>query len=120
MEGNIGRLFLGRDWESSLTGLELVQETTNKVVLVKEKLKVARDRQKSYVNYGRKPLEFKGRDCVLLKVPPWKCVVRFGKKACVDIVWKLLVLQGDHLRVSMACLVEGEYRDDKKDVRKSG
>ncbi|GJY13717.1 hypothetical protein Tco_0383026 [Tanacetum coccineum] len=48
-----GRLFLGRDWESSLTGLELVQETTNKVVLVKEKLKVARDHQKSYVNYGR-------------------------------------------------------------------
>ncbi|GJU04774.1 hypothetical protein Tco_1121204 [Tanacetum coccineum] len=83
-----------RDWESSLTGLELVQETTDKVVLVKEKLKAARDRQKSYVNYGRKPLEFEGRDCVLLKVPPWKGVVRFGKKACVDIVWKLLVLQG--------------------------
>ncbi|GKB38872.1 putative reverse transcriptase domain-containing protein [Tanacetum coccineum] len=47
-----------RDWESSLTGLELVQETTDKVVLIKEKLKAVRDRQKSYVNYGRKPLEF--------------------------------------------------------------
>ncbi|GKE96757.1 hypothetical protein Tco_1581612, partial [Tanacetum coccineum] len=37
--------------ESSLTGLELVQETTDKVVLVKEKPKAARDRQKSYVYF---------------------------------------------------------------------
>ncbi|GKB09870.1 hypothetical protein Tco_0843793 [Tanacetum coccineum] len=41
--------------ESSLTRLELVQEMTNKVVLVKEKPKAARDRQKSYVDYRRKP-----------------------------------------------------------------
>ncbi|GKA61520.1 hypothetical protein Tco_0760927 [Tanacetum coccineum] len=39
--------------ESSLTGLELVQETTDKVVLVKENPKAARDRQKSYVDYRR-------------------------------------------------------------------
>ncbi|GJY21030.1 hypothetical protein Tco_0393596 [Tanacetum coccineum] len=44
--------------ESSLTGLELVQETTDKVVLVKEKPKAARDHQKSYVNFRSKPLEF--------------------------------------------------------------
>nr|GEU65416.1 putative reverse transcriptase domain-containing protein [Tanacetum cinerariifolium] len=49
---------MGRHWESSLTGLKLVQETTDKVVLVKENPKAARDRQKSYVDYGRKPLEF--------------------------------------------------------------
>ncbi|GJY94024.1 putative reverse transcriptase domain-containing protein [Tanacetum coccineum] len=66
--------------ESSLTGLELVQETTNKVVLVKEKPKAARDRQKSDVDYKRKPLEFEVRDHVLLKVTPWKGVVRFRKK----------------------------------------
>ncbi|GKA44344.1 hypothetical protein Tco_0737068, partial [Tanacetum coccineum] len=46
---------------SSLIGPELVQETTNKVVLVKEKPKAARDRQKSYVDYRRKPLEFEVR-----------------------------------------------------------
>ncbi|GJZ55466.1 hypothetical protein Tco_0610659, partial [Tanacetum coccineum] len=45
--------------ESSLTGLELVQETTDKVVLVKEKPKAARDRQKGYVDCRCKPLEFK-------------------------------------------------------------
>ncbi|GJY60583.1 hypothetical protein Tco_0461240, partial [Tanacetum coccineum] len=66
--------------ESSLTGLELVQETTDKVVLVKEKPKAARDHQKSYVDYRRKPLEFEVGDRVLLKVTPWKGVVHFGKK----------------------------------------
>nr|GEY83702.1 putative reverse transcriptase domain-containing protein [Tanacetum cinerariifolium] len=40
----------------------------------------ARDSQKSYVYYGRKPLEFEVVDCVLLNVTPWKGVVRFGKK----------------------------------------
>ncbi|GJX55242.1 hypothetical protein Tco_0285139 [Tanacetum coccineum] len=66
--------------ESSLTGLELVQEATDKVVLVKEKPKAARDRQKSYVDFRRKPLEFEVGDRVLLKVTPWKGVVHFGKK----------------------------------------
>ncbi|GJY14005.1 hypothetical protein Tco_0383314 [Tanacetum coccineum] len=48
----------GEIGESSLTGLELVQETTDNVVLVKEKLKEARDRQKSCLDNRRKPLEF--------------------------------------------------------------
>ncbi|GKF16261.1 hypothetical protein Tco_0061179 [Tanacetum coccineum] len=65
---------------SSLIRPELVQETTDKVVLVKEKPKAARDRQKSYVDYRRKLLEFEVGDSVLLKVTPWKGVVHFGKK----------------------------------------
>ncbi|GJR83966.1 hypothetical protein Tco_0154751 [Tanacetum coccineum] len=67
-------------WESSLIGPELVQETTDKVVLIKEKLKAARDRQKSYADNRRKPLEFEVEDRVMLKVSPWKGVIRFGKK----------------------------------------
>ncbi|GJX47864.1 putative reverse transcriptase domain-containing protein [Tanacetum coccineum] len=66
--------------ESSLIRPELVQETTDKVVLIKEKLKAARDRQKSYADNKRNPLEFEVGDRVMLKVSPWKCVVRFGKK----------------------------------------
>ncbi|GKF44145.1 putative reverse transcriptase domain-containing protein [Tanacetum coccineum] len=58
--------------ESSLIGPELVQETTDKVVLVKEKLKATRDRQKSYANNRRKPLEFEVGDKMLLKVSLWK------------------------------------------------
>ncbi|GJT75970.1 hypothetical protein Tco_1042695 [Tanacetum coccineum] len=42
-----------------------------------------RDHQKSYVDYRRKSLEFKVGDRVLLKVTPWKGVVRFGKKDSV-------------------------------------
>ncbi|GJR57739.1 putative reverse transcriptase domain-containing protein [Tanacetum coccineum] len=66
--------------ESSLIRPELVQETTDKVVLIKEKLKAARDRQKSYADNRRKPLEFEVGDRVMLKVSPWKGVIRFGKK----------------------------------------
>ncbi|GKB46732.1 hypothetical protein Tco_0897485, partial [Tanacetum coccineum] len=39
-----------------------------------------RDRQKSFADKRRKPLEFSVGDYVLLKVSPWKGVVRFGKK----------------------------------------
>ncbi|GKB85714.1 putative reverse transcriptase domain-containing protein, partial [Tanacetum coccineum] len=66
--------------ESSLTRPELVQETTDKVVLIKEKLKAAMGRQKSYADNRRKPLEFEVGERVLLKVSPWKGVIHFGKK----------------------------------------
>ncbi|GJX85537.1 putative reverse transcriptase domain-containing protein [Tanacetum coccineum] len=66
--------------ESQLIGPELVQETTEKIFQIKERLKTARSRQKSYADKRRKPLEFKVGDRVLLKVSPWKGVVRFGRK----------------------------------------
>ncbi|GKA33459.1 putative reverse transcriptase domain-containing protein, partial [Tanacetum coccineum] len=47
---------------------------------IKDRLKATRDRQKSYADKRRKPLEFCVGDYVLLKVSPWKGVVRFGKK----------------------------------------
>ncbi|GJY48975.1 putative reverse transcriptase domain-containing protein [Tanacetum coccineum] len=46
----------------------------------KTRLKASRDRQKSYTNNRRKPIEFQVGDHVMLKVSPWKGVVRFGKK----------------------------------------
>ncbi|GJT23424.1 putative reverse transcriptase domain-containing protein [Tanacetum coccineum] len=49
-------------------------------VEIKDRLKVAHDRQKSYADKRRKPLEFSVGDYVLLKVLPWKGVVCFGKK----------------------------------------
>ncbi|GJY77990.1 putative reverse transcriptase domain-containing protein [Tanacetum coccineum] len=50
------------------------------IMWAEDRLKVARDRQKSYADRRRKPLEFSVGDYVLLKVSPWKGVVRFGKK----------------------------------------
>nr|GEX65929.1 putative reverse transcriptase domain-containing protein [Tanacetum cinerariifolium] len=66
--------------ESSLIRPELVLGTTDNVVLIKKKIKAARDHQKSYVDNRRKPLEFEVGDRVLLKVSPWKGVIRIGKK----------------------------------------
>ncbi|GKF79739.1 hypothetical protein Tco_0235307, partial [Tanacetum coccineum] len=63
-----------------LIGPELVQETTEKISHIKDRLKAARDRQKCYADKRRKPLEFSVCGYVLLKVSPWKGVVSFGKK----------------------------------------
>ncbi|GKB17159.1 putative reverse transcriptase domain-containing protein [Tanacetum coccineum] len=60
---------------------ELVQGNRMiKVVVIKERLQAARDHQKGYADNRRKPLEFEVGDRVMLKVSPWKGVVRFGKK----------------------------------------
>ncbi|GJS35361.1 putative reverse transcriptase domain-containing protein [Tanacetum coccineum] len=67
--------------ESNLIGPDIVQETTDKIVKIKERIKAARDRQKSYADNQRKPLEFSVGDKVLLKVSPWKGVVCFGKRS---------------------------------------
>ncbi|GJZ76118.1 putative reverse transcriptase domain-containing protein [Tanacetum coccineum] len=66
--------------EGQLIGPELVQETTKKILQIKDRLKATRDRQRSYADKRIKPLEFSVGDYVLLKVSPWKGVVRFGKK----------------------------------------
>ncbi|KAI3819010.1 hypothetical protein L1987_12832 [Smallanthus sonchifolius] len=66
--------------EAQITGPELIQETTDKIFLIRDNIRVARSRQKSYADKRRKPLEFQVGDMVLLKVSPWKGVVRFGKK----------------------------------------
>ncbi|GJY15057.1 putative reverse transcriptase domain-containing protein [Tanacetum coccineum] len=65
--------------EAQLTGPELIQETTKKIVLIKRRMQAAQDRQKSYADRKRKPMEYEVRDRVMLKVSPWKGVVRFGK-----------------------------------------
>nr|GEV46349.1 hypothetical protein [Tanacetum cinerariifolium] len=66
--------------EGQLIGLELVQETTKKILQIKDRLKATRDHQKSYADKKRKPLKFSVGDYVLLKVSPSKGVVRFRKK----------------------------------------
>ncbi|GJZ31578.1 putative reverse transcriptase domain-containing protein, partial [Tanacetum coccineum] len=66
--------------EGSLIGPELVQETTDKVVVIKEKLKAVKDHQKSYADNRCKLLEFEVRDRVMLKVSPWKGVLILSKE----------------------------------------
>ncbi|GKC09504.1 hypothetical protein Tco_1001114 [Tanacetum coccineum] len=59
-----------------------MQETTEKISQIKDRLKAACDHQKSYADKRKKPLEFSVRDYVLLKLLPWKGVVRFGRVEC--------------------------------------
>nr|GEW35384.1 putative reverse transcriptase domain-containing protein [Tanacetum cinerariifolium] len=63
-----------RSSSGQLIGPEIVQETTEKIIQIKERLKTTRSRQKSYADKRRKPLDFKVGDRVLLKVSPWKGV----------------------------------------------
>ncbi|GJT31937.1 reverse transcriptase domain-containing protein [Tanacetum coccineum] len=66
--------------DAQLTGPAIIHETTEKIVQIKSRIQAARDRQKSYANIRRKPMVFQVGDNVMLKVSPWKGVVRFGKR----------------------------------------
>nr|GEV78034.1 putative reverse transcriptase domain-containing protein [Tanacetum cinerariifolium] len=63
-----------------LTGPEIIHETTKKIVQIRQRLQAARNRQRSYANIRRKPLEFQVGDRVMLNVAPQKGVIRFGKR----------------------------------------
>nr|GEV06483.1 putative reverse transcriptase domain-containing protein [Tanacetum cinerariifolium] len=65
---------------AQILGPELIQETIEKIVQIKQGMQAARDRQKSYADLMRKPMEPQVGDKVMLKVSPWKGVVRFGKR----------------------------------------
>nr|GEV83657.1 putative reverse transcriptase domain-containing protein [Tanacetum cinerariifolium] len=80
----------GKGWEKhlplaevgdvQLTGPEIIHETTKKILQIRQCLQVARDRQRSYANVRRKPLEFQVGDHVMVKVSPRKGFIRFGKQ----------------------------------------
>ncbi|GJW64947.1 putative reverse transcriptase domain-containing protein [Tanacetum coccineum] len=67
-----------------LTVPEIVHETTEKIIQIKSRIQSAHDRQKSYADVRRKPLEFQVGDKVMLKVSPWKGVIHFGKRWKVE------------------------------------
>ncbi|GJV97148.1 putative reverse transcriptase domain-containing protein [Tanacetum coccineum] len=66
--------------DAQLTGPAIIHETTEKIVQIKSRIQAARDRQKSYASIRHKPMVFQVGDRVMLKVSPWKGVVRFGKR----------------------------------------
>ncbi|GJU77305.1 hypothetical protein Tco_1274375 [Tanacetum coccineum] len=73
-------LLVDSKWGTQYLGPELIQETTEKIIQIKQRMQAAHDRQKSYADLKRKPMEFQVGDKVMLKVSPWKGVVRFGKR----------------------------------------
>ncbi|GKE85777.1 putative reverse transcriptase domain-containing protein, partial [Tanacetum coccineum] len=71
--------------DSQLTRPELIRETTEKIIQIKNRLLTARSRQKSYADVRRNPMEFDVGDMVMLKVSPWKGVIRFGKRGKLSL-----------------------------------
>nr|GEV38142.1 putative reverse transcriptase domain-containing protein [Tanacetum cinerariifolium] len=68
------------DGEAQILDPELIQETTKQIIQIKQRMQAARDRQKSYADLKRKPMEFQVEDKVMLKISPWKGVIRFSKQ----------------------------------------
>ncbi|XP_024965891.1 uncharacterized protein LOC112506094 [Cynara cardunculus var. scolymus] len=66
--------------EKVLARPEMIQITHDKIQVIRERMKAAQDRQKSYANNRRRPIEFTVSDMVMLKVSPWKGILRFGKQ----------------------------------------
>ncbi|XP_070020094.1 uncharacterized protein [Nicotiana sylvestris] len=66
--------------KAEMIGPDLVHQAMEKVKIIKERLKTAQSRQKSYLDIRRRDLEFKEDDWVFLKVSPIKGITRFGKK----------------------------------------
>ncbi|GJS00629.1 putative reverse transcriptase domain-containing protein [Tanacetum coccineum] len=101
-----------------LTGPEIVQETTKKIIQIKQRMQVARDRQKSYADLKRKPIQFQVGNKVMFKVSPWKGVVRFGKRRKLNPRYvgpfKELERVGDcHANKPLAVPLDGLRFDDK-------
>ena len=66
--------------EHKVIGLDIVRDTEAKVQVIRQRLKAASNRQKSFANLKRKDIEYEVGDKVFLKVSPWRKVLRFGKQ----------------------------------------
>ncbi|GJS17938.1 hypothetical protein Tco_0412410 [Tanacetum coccineum] len=67
-----------------LASTDVVLATTEKIETIRERLKATQDRWKSYAN-NRRPIEFNVGDFVMLKVSPWKGLLRFKNKGKLSL-----------------------------------
>ena len=66
--------------DKAILGPDMVRETTERVELIKQRMRAAQSRQASYANPKRRKVEFFVGDLVFLKISPMKGVMRFGFK----------------------------------------
>lgn len=64
----------------------MIRETTDKVRMIRGRLKVVQSRKKSYANSKKREIEFKVSEYVFLKVPPRHSITRFGVKGKLAIL----------------------------------
>ena len=85
--------------EKVLAGPELIQITHDKIHMIRERMKASQDRQKSYMDRRKRPIEFSVGDMVMVKVSPWRGVLRFrnqrklnprfvGPFKVLECIWK--------------------------------
>ncbi|GJR05668.1 hypothetical protein Tco_0528652 [Tanacetum coccineum] len=101
----------GKVGEAQILSPELIQETTEKIVQINQRMQAARDRQKSYADLKRKLMEFQVGDKVMLKVSPWKGVVGFGK--CGKLNPRYVGTFKCHANEPLAVPLDGLHLDDK-------
>nr|GEZ02928.1 putative reverse transcriptase domain-containing protein [Tanacetum cinerariifolium] len=107
----------GKVGGAQILGPELIQETTEQIVQIKQRMQAARDQQKGYADLKRKPMEFQVGDKVMLKVSPWKGVIRFGKRGKlnprVHNTLHVSNLRKCHADEPLAVPLDGLHFDDK-------
>ncbi|GJR23549.1 putative reverse transcriptase domain-containing protein [Tanacetum coccineum] len=104
--------------KAQLTGLEMIQETTEKIVLIKQRIQAAQDRQKSYADLKQNPMEFEVGDRVMFKV-----LAKVGKVAYrleipqelrrVHHTFHVSNLKKCYIDEILVMLLEGIHVDDK-------
>ncbi|GJU86092.1 putative reverse transcriptase domain-containing protein [Tanacetum coccineum] len=104
--------------ESQMIGPEFMQETTDKIFQIKERLTTISDRLKSYADNRHNPLEFSIGDQVLLKVSPWKGVLRFDKKGKLAPRYKLACANRRNQDRRQLSLVEEPVEIIDREVKK--
>ena len=66
--------------ERKILGPELIQQTKEKIDLIRKRIEAAQNRQSRYANQARKDMDYQEGEHVLLKISPWKGLTRFGNK----------------------------------------
>ncbi|GJW67718.1 putative reverse transcriptase domain-containing protein [Tanacetum coccineum] len=100
--------------EAQILGPELIQETTEKIIQIKQRMQAAHDRQKSYADLKRKPMEFQVGDKVMLKVSPWKGVLELPEELSrVHNTFHVSNLKKCHADEPLAVPLDGLHLDDK-------
>ncbi|GJS93842.1 putative reverse transcriptase domain-containing protein [Tanacetum coccineum] len=106
--------------EAQILGPELIQETTEKIIQIKQRMQAARDRQKSYADLKRKPMEFQVGDKVMLNYALERGL-RFWKRGSLTLeelsrvhnTFHVSNLKKCHADEPLAVPLDGLHLDDK-------
>ena len=71
--------------EHKVIGPDIVNDTEEKVQVIRKRLKATSDRQKSYADLKRRDIAYEVGDKVFLKVSPWRKILRFVKKGKLSL-----------------------------------